>query len=129
GPDKKEWLAKRSQVKLKVIQHLAADDGKDQQAAAAVEELLKDGVTPALKLSLAGGLGGFGTIADGKKMTALVDGYAGRAVALIREVYLEGHFRQNPSAGVLRVFRGIAPIARRADFQRLAKEIESKQVD
>ena len=40
---------------------------------------------------------------------------------------MEGYFRDNPNVTVLASFRAIGPIARRADFQKLVKEIEGKK--
>src|SRR5205807_1742914 len=121
GSHKKEWAAARVQAKLKII-HLAAKEGKHQKADAAVEEWLKEAPSPQVKMSLAHVLAVCSAIAEEEKMSALVDAYAARAVALVRQAYMEGYFRDNPNVTVLASFRAIGPIARLADFQKLVKE-------
>jgi tetratricopeptide (TPR) repeat protein len=125
GSNKKDWQDRRSQARLDMARHLAAD-GLHEKAAAAVEDLWKDPATPQRRVDAARVLALCAVVANEGKHSAPADSYAARAVALLRLAYQEGYFKDNPRATVLGVFQDIGPIARRADFQKLVKEIRPK---
>lgn len=122
GKQRAEYLDGRRQTRLRHALTLVAKKADFQAASSEVAKVTAERLTPAEKIAAAHLLSECARLAEEQK-SPLADKVAAQAVSLLRQAKSDGFFDQNlKGVELLDVFRQIAPLARRVDFQDLLRE-------